>query len=106
MTIPALLPKFVWRYDFAAVCGPYGPMLMSYGPNIPDAYEKVAEYAGHILDGAAPADLPVSLPDRFEFVINLNVAHADRVKIPASLMTRAEFVRARLRSGSGPVASD
>ena len=87
--VPAI---YQWR-EFAEAGG-----LMSYGPNILDAYEKVAEYAGHILDGEAPADLPVSLPDRFEFVINLNVAHAEGFKIPASLLTRAEFVRTRLRS--------
>ena len=87
--IPAI---YQWR-EFAEAGG-----LMSYGPNILDAYERVAEYVGHILDGEKPSDLPVTLPDRFEFVINNRVAHADGIKIPAALLTRAVFVRHRLRT--------
>ena len=87
--VPAI---YQWR-EFAEAGG-----LMSYGPHILDAYEQVAEYVGHILDGEAPSDLPVSLPDRFELVINIKVAHADGIKIPASLLSRAEFVRRRLRT--------
>lgn len=83
---------YQWR-EFAEAGG-----LMSYGPNILDAYEQVADYVGHILDGEQPSDLPVALPDNFEFVINMRVAHAEGVKIPASLMLRAVFVRSRLRT--------
>jgi putative ABC transport system substrate-binding protein len=72
--------------------------LMSFGPSILDAYEKVAEYVGLILDGASPADLPVSLPDRLELVVNMRIAHAEGFTIPASILSRAEFVRARLRT--------
>ncbi len=78
--------------------------LMSFGPNIIDAYAQVGEYVGHILDGASPANLPVALPDRFELVINLRVAQAEGFKIPASLLSRAEFVRTRLRTR--PAAAD
>ena len=87
--IPAI---YQWR-EFAEAGG-----LMSYGPNILDAYEQVAEYVGHILDGETPSDLPVTLPDNFEFVINIKVAHTEGFRIPASLMLRAEFVRHRLRT--------
>ena len=86
--VPAI---YQWR-EFAEAGG-----LMSFGPNIIDAYEKVGEYVGHILDGEAPSALPVALPDRFELVINLRVAHAEGFRIPASLLSRAEFVQHRLR---------
>jgi ABC-type uncharacterized transport system substrate-binding protein len=52
---------------------------------------------GHILDGEKPSDLPVALPDRFEFVINIKAAYAEGFRIPASLLSRAVFVRSRLR---------
>lgn len=83
---------YQWR-EFAEAGG-----FMSFGPSILDAYQQVAEYVGHILDGARPTDLPVSLPDRFELVINVRVAYADGFKIPASLLSRAEFVRHRLKA--------
>jgi putative tryptophan/tyrosine transport system substrate-binding protein len=96
-SIPAI---YQWR-EFAEIGG-----LMSFGSNIIDAYEQAAEYVGHILDGDAPSDLPVSLPDRYELVINLRVAHKNDVTMPASLLCNADFVRNRLRrrraSGSGP----
>ena len=87
--VPAI---YQWR-EFADAGG-----LMSFGPNIIEAYEKVGEYVGHILHGAKPAHLPVSLPNRFELVINLGVAQAAGLAIPASLLSRAEFVRRRLRT--------
>ena len=77
---------YQWR-EFAEVGG-----LMSFGPSILDAYGLVGEYAGRILNGAKPQNLPVSLPDRFELVINLRVAHTEGFHIPSSLLSRAEFV--------------
>jgi putative ABC transport system substrate-binding protein len=82
--LPAI---YQWR-EFAEVGG-----LMSFGPNILEAYALVGEYAGRILNGATAANLPVSLPDSLELVINLRVAHAEGFNIPASLLSRAEFVR-------------
>jgi putative ABC transport system substrate-binding protein len=91
--IPAI---YQWR-EFAEIGG-----LMSFGSNIIDAYEQAAEYVSHILDGDAPSDLPVSLPDRYELVINLRVAHKNDITIPASLLCHAEFVRNRLRKRRAP----
>jgi ABC-type uncharacterized transport system substrate-binding protein len=85
--VPAI---YQWR-EFAEAGG-----LVSFGPSIIEAYKKVGEYVGYILNGASPANLPVSFPDRFELVINLRVAQADGHTIPASLLSRAEFVRTRL----------
>ena len=70
--------------------------LMSFGPNILDAYERVAEYVGFILDGEEVANLPISLPDRLELVVNMKAAQRD-----GFILSRAEFVRPRLRSRRG-----
>ena len=87
--LPAI---YQWR-EFPEAGG-----LMSFGPNILDAYAQVGEYAGHILDGIEPDDLPVALPDRLELVVNLRTAYSQKVRIPASLLTRAEFVKGRTRT--------
>ena len=69
---------------------------MSYGPNIMEAYEEAAEFVKRIIiDGKSPSALPVSLPETFEFVINMRTARAGDIAIPASLLTRAVFVRRR-----------
>ncbi|MGE0038904.1 MAG: ABC transporter substrate-binding protein [Xanthobacteraceae bacterium] len=83
---------YQWR-EFAEAGG-----LMSYGPNILEAYEMAAEYVGDILDGMAPADLPVSIPNDFELVINLRTVMKNNIKVPASLLKNAELVRRRRRS--------
>jgi putative ABC transport system substrate-binding protein len=64
--------------------------LMSYGVDLPNVFRQTAAYADRILKGANPADLPISLPTRFELVINLTTAKALGIDVPLSLMLRAD----------------
>ncbi len=71
---------------------PEGGNLMSYGPNLRDAYRRLATYVDKIVKGAKPADLPVELPTTVELVVNLKIAKALGIKIPQSILARADRV--------------
>jgi len=66
--------------------------LMSYGVDVTELFRRAANYVDRILKGAKPGDLPVQLPDKFEFVINLKIAKALNLQIPPGVLAIADAV--------------
>lgn len=66
--------------------------MMSYGPNLDDLWRRGAIFVDKILKGRKPADLPVELPIKFDFVINLKTAKQIGVTIPPNVLVRADRV--------------
>jgi putative ABC transport system substrate-binding protein len=81
------VPTIYFYREFVSAGG-----LISYGPNFTDIWRRVGGYAGQILKGAKPVDLPVQQPTKYQLVVNLKTASALGLTVPPSILARADEV--------------
>ena len=81
------LPTLYFRREFPVAGG-----LMSYGSDANESYRVLGVYAGRILKGEKPGDLPIQLPTKFDLVINLPTARVLGIDVPSALLARADEV--------------
>ena len=87
LTVKHRLPAMTVFTDFARDGG-----LMAYGPNLMAFFRQQGVMAAKVLHGANPAKLPIELPTKFEFVLNLKTANLLGADIPPSILLRADEV--------------
>jgi ABC-type uncharacterized transport system substrate-binding protein len=87
LALSARLPTIHSVRDYVEAGG-----LMSYGTSIVDSFRLAAEYVDKILRGAAPGDLPIQQPTKFDLVINITTAKALGITVPPTLLSRADEV--------------
>ena len=87
LSVHHVVPTIFQFREFAAAGG-----LLSYGGSITDTYRQAGIYAGRILKGEKPADLPVQQGVKVELIVNLKTARALGVAVPTALLVRADEV--------------